>query len=141
MSITYIITRSVNAQLTSTVFLRTQYLLSRIPAHCTGMLVIRVHVLGMMSLHGRSVKRVKVVGLYSQTSQGRGTLQSNESRLWDSTVKLVKVVGWTSRLVRTFLPLTTTPRWNINGMPLGILLSLLLLNSQITSLTLPRKRH
>ena len=120
-------TRGVNAQLTSTVSLRTQYRLSRIPARCTGVLVIRVQVLGMMSLHRHSVKRVKVVGLYSQTSQGRGTLQSNKSRLWDSTVKLVKVVGWTSRLVRTLPPLTTTPGQNVNGMPLGILLSLLLL--------------
>ena len=84
------------------------------------MLVIRVHVLGMMLAHGRPVKRVKVVGLNSQTSQGRGI---------DVT---------TSPDFRT---LEMTPGQNVNNMPLSTLLSLLLLNSQITSLTLPRKRR
>ena len=130
----------VNAQLTTTVSLLTQYRSNCIPTHRTGMLVVRVHVSGMMSPHGRSVIRVKVVGLYSQTSQGRGTLQSSESRSWHSTVKLVKVVGLTLRLVRTLPPLKTTPGRNVNGMPLSILLSLLLLNSHQNSLALQRSR-
>ena len=81
-----------------------------------------VPVLGMMSLHThrRSVKRVKVVGLNGQTSQGRGI---------DVTTS------------PDFPALETTPGRNVNSMPLSTLLSLLLLNSQITSLTLPRKRR
>ena len=65
-------------------------------------------------------QRVKVVGLNSQTSQGRGI---------DVTTS------------PDFPALETTPVRNVNGMPVSTLLSLLLLNSQITSLTLPRKRH
>ena len=81
------------------------------------MLVVRVHVSGMISPHGRSVIRVKVVGLYSQTSQGHGIDVMTSPDL---------------------LPLTTTPMRNVNGMPLSILLSLLLLNSHQNSLPLQR---
>ena len=71
---------------------------------------------------------------FSHTSQGCGTLQSNESRSWYSTVKRVKVVGLYSQTSQgrgidvttspDFPALETTPGQNVNGMPLSTLLSL-----------------